>query len=148
VNAHGKAETSDCGAEVTESSTNKQHHLSKHKTPHDRNREQVGHTLGPGTVYANLLEGRVVGSSERGINKNPVEECTSRTASVGREISRKILAAETGWSRTEWTPEFLAIEFKRKQDVRSNYVEQATAAAQEQYKSLLTGLQAVGLVKG
>jgi hypothetical protein len=89
-----------------------------------------------------------VGSSERGRNENPVEERTSRTASVGRAISRKILAAETGWSRTEWTPEFLAIEFKRKQDVRSNYMEKATEAAQEQYKSLLTGLQAVGLVKG
>jgi hypothetical protein len=46
------------------------------------------------------------------------------------------------------TKEFLAIEFKRKQDVRSNYMEKATEAAQEQYKSLLTGLQAVGLVKG
>ena len=46
------------------------------------------------------------------------------------------------------TKEFLAIGFNRKQDVRSNYVEQATAAALEQYKSLLTGLQAIGLVKG
>jgi len=44
--------------------------------------------------------------------------------------------------------EFLAIEFKRTQDARSNYVERATAVAQEQYKSLLTGLQAVGRVKG
>jgi hypothetical protein len=34
---------------------------------------------------------------------------------------------------------FLAIEFKRTQDARSNYVERATAVAQEQYKSLLTG---------
>jgi hypothetical protein len=41
------------------------------------------------------------------------------------------------------------IEFKRTQDARSNYVERATAGAQEQYKSLLTtGLQAVGQVKG
>ena len=46
------------------------------------------------------------------------------------------------------TKEFLAIEFKRTQDARSNYVEKATAVAQEQYKSLLTGLQAVGQVKG
>ena len=46
------------------------------------------------------------------------------------------------------TEEFLAIEFKRTQDARSNYVEKATAVAQEQYKSLLTGLQAVGQVKG
>jgi hypothetical protein len=46
------------------------------------------------------------------------------------------------------TEEFLAIEFKQTQDARSNYVERATAVAQEQYKSLLTGLQAVGQVKG
>ena len=32
--------------------------------------------------------------------------------------------------------EFLAIEFKRTQDARSNYVERATAVAQEQYKKL------------
>ncbi len=44
--------------------------------------------------------------------------------------------------------EFLAIEFKRTQDARSNYMERATAVAQEQYTSLLTGLQAVGQVKG
>jgi hypothetical protein len=46
------------------------------------------------------------------------------------------------------TREFLTIEFKRTQDARSNYVERATALAQKQYKSLLTGLQAVGQVKG
>ena len=44
--------------------------------------------------------------------------------------------------------EFLAIEFKRTQDTRSNYEEKARAVAQEQYTSLLTGLQAVGQVKG
>jgi hypothetical protein len=46
------------------------------------------------------------------------------------------------------TKEFQAIEFKRTQDARSNYVERATAVAQEQYKSLLMSLQAVGQVKG
>jgi hypothetical protein len=46
------------------------------------------------------------------------------------------------------TKEFLAIEFKRTQDARNNYVERPTAVAQEQYKSLMTGLQAVGQVKG
>ncbi len=45
------------------------------------------------------------------------------------------------------TREFLAIEVKRTQDARSNYVERASAFAQKQYKSLLTGLQAVGQVK-
>ena len=44
--------------------------------------------------------------------------------------------------------EFLAIEFKRTRDARSNYVEKATAVAQEQYTSLLTDLQAVSQVKG
>jgi len=44
--------------------------------------------------------------------------------------------------------EFLAIEFKRTQDTRSNYVERATAVAQEQYSSLLQGLQSVCQVKG
>jgi len=44
---------------------------------------------------------------------------------------------------------FLAIEFKRTQDARSDYVESlAAAVAQEQYTSLLAGLQAVGRVKG
>ena len=46
------------------------------------------------------------------------------------------------------TKEFLAIEFKRTRDARGNYVDRATAVAQEQYKSVLTGLQAVGQVKG
>ena len=45
------------------------------------------------------------------------------------------------------TKESLAIEFKQKQDAR-NYVEKATAVAQEKYKSLLTVLQAVGQLKG
>ena len=44
--------------------------------------------------------------------------------------------------------ELLAIEFKRTRDARSNYVEKAMAVAQEQCTSLLTGLQAVGQVKG
>jgi hypothetical protein len=46
------------------------------------------------------------------------------------------------------TKEFLAIEFKRTQDARNNYMERATAVAQEQYKSLLAGLQTVGQVTG
>ena len=33
------------------------------------------------------------------------------------------------------TKEFLAIEFKRAQDARCNYVERATAVDKEQYKS-------------
>ena len=44
--------------------------------------------------------------------------------------------------------QFLAIEFKRTQDMRSNYAERATAVAQAQYSSLLESLRAVGQVKG
>jgi hypothetical protein len=46
------------------------------------------------------------------------------------------------------TKEFLAIEFKRTQDARSNHAERGIGVAQEQYRSLLAGLQAVGQVKG
>jgi hypothetical protein len=38
--------------------------------------------------------------------------------------------------------DFLAIEFKRTRDARSNYLERATAVAQEKYTSLLTDLPA------
>ena len=45
-----------------------------HETSHVRDRKQIRHALGSRTVYAILLEGRVVGSSEsRGDEKNPVE---------------------------------------------------------------------------
>jgi hypothetical protein len=44
--------------------------------------------------------------------------------------------------------ELLTIEFKRTRDARSNYVEKAIAVTQEQYTSLLTGLQAVSQVQG
>jgi hypothetical protein len=46
------------------------------------------------------------------------------------------------------TKEFLATEFKRTQDMRSNHVDEITAVAQKQYKSLLMGLQAIGPNKG
>jgi hypothetical protein len=46
------------------------------------------------------------------------------------------------------TKEFLAIEFKRTQDMRSNHVDEITAVAQKQYNSLLMGLQSIGQNKG
>ena len=46
------------------------------------------------------------------------------------------------------TKEFLAIEFKRTQDATSIWAERAIGAAQEQYRSSLMGLQAVGQVNG
>ena len=77
-------------------------------------------------------------SSERGRNENPVEERTSRTASVGKQNQERFWRRRLdGIGVDAEIKEFLAISFKRKQDVRSNYVEKATAAAQEQYKSLL-----------
>jgi hypothetical protein len=72
----------------------------------------------------------------------------------GRQYQESSIKKDSGgedWMELDWTrqlKEFLAIEFKRTQDARSNYVERATAVAQEQYKSLLTGLQAVGQVQG
>ena len=57
------------------------------------------------------------------------------------KIVVEILAAKTGWN---WigpvNKEFLAIEFKRTQDMRSNYAEEATKVAQKQYISLLGSL--------
>jgi hypothetical protein len=46
------------------------------------------------------------------------------------------------------TKEFLAIEFKRTQDMRSNHVDEVTAVAQKQYKNLLMGLQSISQNKG
>ena len=40
------------------------------------------------------------------------------------------------------------IEFKRTQDCRHTYHERATDRAEEQYRSLLVGLQAIGERKG
>ena len=77
-----------------------------------------------------------------------------------KEASERQLVSEEQYQEKFWrrrldgigldtvTKEFLAIEFKRTQDARSNYVEKATAVAQEQYTSLLEGLQAIGQVKG
>ena len=48
--------------------------------------------------------------------------------------------------RHQSNKEFLAIEFKQTQDTRSNYEEKTIAVDQEQYTSLLTGLQEVGQV--
>ena len=46
------------------------------------------------------------------------------------------------------TKEFLAIEFKRTQDARSDCAEKAIEFAQKQYRGLLVGLQAVAHIKG
>jgi hypothetical protein len=81
--------------------------------------QQLGYTLGSRTVYAILLEGGIV--------------WRRRLDGICLDSINK---------------EFLAIEFKRTQDARSNYVEKVTTVAQEQYTSLLTGLHAVGQVKG
>jgi hypothetical protein len=100
-------------------------------------------------VYAILIEGQIVGNSERGGNKNPVEGSEGVVASTRRVVSRKILGTKTDEIGSDIVnKELLAIEFKRTRDARSNYVEKAIAIAQEQYTSLLTGLQTVSQVKG
>jgi hypothetical protein len=98
-----------CGAEVTESSTNKQHH------PHTVAQAQVGYTLGSRTVYATLIEGRIVGSSERGGNENPVEGSELEGSPVPEEQYQ-----ERFWRRRldgigldTVNKELLVIEFKR-----------------------------------
>ena len=63
-----------------------------HETPHDRDREQLGYTLGSRTVYALLIEGGLVGSIERGGNEDPVEGREGGVTSTRRSVSRKILA--------------------------------------------------------
>ena len=71
-----------------------------------------------------------------------------RSHQYQRSNIKKDSGGEDGVGLDTVNKEFLAIEFKRTQDTRSNYEEKAIAVAQEQYTSLLTGLQAVGQVKG
>ena len=63
-----------------------------------------------------------MGSSERGGHENPVEGGTGGVASARRSVPREILAAKLdGIGLDTVNKEFLAIEFKRTQDTRSNY---------------------------
>ena len=71
-----------------------------------------------------------------------------RLDGIGFDTATKLVFVSVRTNKRHHHQEFLAIEFKRTQDARCNYVERATAVAHEQYKSLLTGLQAVGQVKG
>jgi hypothetical protein len=78
-----------------------------------------------------------------------VEGSEGGVASTRRAVSRRFWRRRLdGIGLDTVNKELLAIEFKRTRDARSNYVERAIAVAQEQYKSLLTGLQAVGQDKG
>jgi hypothetical protein len=85
-------------------------------------RKQVEHILGPRTVYAILLEGRVVGSSER-------KSRARKDANEGLTVSEEQYQERFWQPRLDGialdtaTKEFLAIEFNRTQDARSNYVE-------------------------
>ena len=88
-----------------------------------------------------MLEARVVGSGERGRDENPVEGSELGAASSGRAVSGQIWRRRLdGIGLDTATKEFLAIEFKRTHDARSSYAERAIEVAQEQYRSLLTGL--------
>ena len=100
-------------------------------------------------MYAILLEGRIVGSSKRGGMKIPWKESKEGLTVPEEQYQERFWRRRLdGIGLDTVNKEFLAIEFKRTRDARSNYVEKAIAVAQEQYTSLLTGLQAVGQVKG
>ena len=109
---------------------------------------RLGHTLGSRGVKPILFERRVWEEAKDEEMKIPWME-----GHVGLPISEKQYQKRF-WRRRmdgigldKTAKEFLAIEFKRMQDVKSDYVERATAVAQKQYKSLLAGLQAVGQAK-
>ena len=89
-----------------------------------------------------------MGSSERGRNENPMEGSEESSVSEEQYQERFWRRRLDGIGLDTVNKVFLAIEFKRTQDARSNYVERAAAAAQDQYKSLLARLQAVGRVNG
>jgi hypothetical protein len=90
-----------------------------------------------------------VGSSERRGDENPVEGGAGGVDNARRSYQERFWRRRLdGIGLDTVNKEFLAIEFKRTQDMRSNYVEEATKVAQEQYRSLLEGLRAVGQVKG
>jgi hypothetical protein len=76
---------------------------------------------------------RAYGLSLFFVSANLQEQIKDRLDGIGLDTANK---------------EFLAIKFKRTQDMRSNYAEEATKVAQKQYSSLLEGLRAVGQVKG
>ena len=90
-----------------------------------------------------------MGSSERGGNENLVEEANEGSPVPEDQYQGRFWRRSLdGIGLDTVNKELLAIEFKRTRDARSNYVEKAIAVAQEQYTSLLTGLQVVGQVKG
>jgi hypothetical protein len=100
-------------------------------------------------VYAILLEGRIVGSSERGGMKIPRKDEKEGLPAPEEQYQERFWRRRLdGIGLDTITKELLAIEFKRTRDASSNYVEKAIAVAQEQYTSLLTGPHAVGRVKG
>jgi hypothetical protein len=90
-----------------------------------------------------------VGSSERGGNENPWKDAKEGSPVLEDQYQERFWRRRLdGIGLDTINKELLVIEFKRTRDARSNYVEKAIAVAQEQYTSLLTGLQAVGQVKG
>jgi hypothetical protein len=106
-------------------------------------------------VYTVLLEGRIVAAKEEEMRIPWKEESEESSVSEEQYQERFWRRRLDGIGLDTVNRVFLAIEFKRTQDARSNYVERAAAAAQraaaaaqDQYKSLLAGLQAVGRVKG
>jgi hypothetical protein len=130
-----------CGAEVTESSTNKQHHLSL----------KVYMELGSYFLFLQeqikdiIIKLLTVETESRLGTFWDEEQCMQLCSKDELWEAAKEKEMKIPWKENK---EFLAIEFKRTQDTRSNHVEKAIVVAQEQYTSLVTGLQAVGQVKG
>jgi hypothetical protein len=94
-----------------------------------------------------LLEGRVVEAARDEEMKIPWQEANEGPPVPEEQYQKRFWRRRLdGIGFETATKEFF--EFKRTQDARSNYVERTTVVAKKQYKSLLTGLQTVGQVKG
>jgi hypothetical protein len=98
-----------------------------HETPHDWDRKQVEHTLGPRTVYAICSKDELWEAAKEEEMKIPWKD-----ANEGLPVSEEQYQ-ERFWRRRldgigldTATKELLATEFMRTQDARSNYVERAT----------------------
>ncbi len=80
----------------------------------------------------------MVGSNERGEMKIPWKDAKEGSPVPEEQYQERFWRRRLdGIALDTVNKELLAIEFKRKRDARSNYVEKAMAVAQEQCTSLL-----------
>jgi hypothetical protein len=84
-------------------------------------------------VYATLLEGRIVEAAKKEEMKIPWKEANEESPVSEEQYQERFWRRRLdGIGLDMVNRKLLAIEFKRTQDARSNYVEQAIAVAQEQ----------------